>query len=83
MSKRGNYFIAMYDINDNYIRDFESIEECALYFNKTNNNIRNYLFRKKKILNKYNLYKIENLPQHQFNQEKSIYITLYKQYVVL
>ena len=35
MSKRGNYFIAMYDLEDNYICDFDSIEECALYFNKT------------------------------------------------
>ena len=71
MSKRGNYFIAMYDLEDNYICDFDSIEECALYFNKTRQNISNYIFKKKKIQNKYNLFKIENIPQNQINKERT------------
>lgn len=71
MSKRGNYFIAMYDLEDNYICDFDSIEQCALYFNKTRQNISNYIFKKKKIQNKYNLFKIENIPQNQINNERT------------
>ena len=71
MSKRGNYFIAMYDLNDNYICDFDSIEQCAIYFNKSNKNIRDYLFRKKKILNKYNLFKINNNQNINFNKERT------------
>ena len=71
MNKRGNYFIAMYDLEDNYICDFDSIEECALYFNKTRQNISNYIFKKKKIQNKYNLFKIENIPQNQINNERT------------
>ncbi len=72
MSKRGNYFIAIYDLEDNYICDFDSIEECAMYFNKSKKDIRDYLFRKKKILNKYNLFKIENKTNtNQFNKERT------------
>ena len=61
----------MYDLEDNYICDFDSIQKCALYFKKSNKDIRNYLFRKKKILNKYNLFKIENIPQNQINNERT------------
>ena len=71
MNKRGNYFIAMYDLEDNYICDFDNIEQCALYFNKSNKDIRDYLFRKKKILNKYNLFKIETNTQINFNKERT------------
>ena len=70
MSKRGNYFIAMYDLEDNYICDFDSIEQCALYFNKTRQNISNYILKKKKILNKYNLFKIETNTQINFNNKE-------------
>ena len=58
MSKRGNYFIAMYDLEDNYITEFNSIEECALYFKTTKQNIKNYIFKKKKLKNEYRLFKI-------------------------
>lgn len=61
MNKRGNYFIAMYDLEDNYITEFNSIEECALYFNKSKKDIRDYIFRKKKIINKFKLYKFEDI----------------------
>ena len=61
----------MYDLEDNYICDFDSIEECAIYFNKNKKDIRDYLFRKKKILNKYNLFKIENIPQNQINNKRT------------
>ena len=71
MSKRGNYFIAIYDLEDNYICSFDSIEQCALYFNKTRQNISNYILKKKKIQNKYNLFKIENIPQNQINNERT------------
>ena len=71
MSKRGNYFIAMYDLEDNYICDFDSIEQCAIYFNKSKKDIRDYLFRKKKILNKYNLFKINNNQNINFNKERT------------
>ena len=64
MNKRGNYFIAMYDLDDNYICEFDSIEQCAMYFNKSKKDIRDYLFRKKKILNKYNLFKIKDINQN-------------------
>ena len=71
MSKRGNYFIAMYDINDNYIRDFESIEECALFFKEKRKNINDYILRKRKILNKYQLFKIKDIDQNiNFNKER-------------
>lgn len=60
MCKRGNYFIAMYDRNDNYICDFNSIEECAEYFGVTNNNISSYIFRKLYLKNKYQLFKIND-----------------------
>ena len=72
MSKRGNYFIAMYDVNDNYIRDFESIEECALYFKEKRKNINDYILRKRKILNKYQLFKINDTPKNiNYNQERT------------
>ena len=58
--KRGNYFIAMYDLEDNYIIDFNSIEECALYFKTTKQNIKNYIFKKKKLKNEYRLFKIND-----------------------
>ena len=62
MNKRGNYFIAMYDLEDNYITEFNSIEECALYFNKSKKDIRDYIFRKKKITNKFKLFRFEDIP---------------------
>ena len=70
MIKRGNYFIAMYDLDDNYICDFDNIEQCALYFNKTRQNISNYILKKKKILNKYNLFKIETNEKINFNNKE-------------
>ena len=63
MSKRGNYFIAMYDLEDNYISEFNSIEECALYFKTSRKNMNNYILRKKAIKNKYRLFKINESPQ--------------------
>ena len=59
-NKRGNYFIAMYDLNDNYITEFNSIEECAIYFKTTKQNIKNYIFKKKKMKNEYRLFKIND-----------------------
>ena len=60
MCKRGNYFIAMYDKEDNYIRDFESIEECAIYFKVSRKNLNDYILRKRLIKNEYKLFKIDN-----------------------
>ena len=60
MNKRGNYFIAMYDLEDNYITEFNSIEECALYFKTTRQNIKNYIFKKNKLKNKYRLFKFND-----------------------
>lgn len=57
-NKRGNYFIAVYDLEDNYITEFNSIEECAIYFKTTKQNIKNYIFKKKKMKNEYRLFKI-------------------------
>ena len=72
MSKRGNYFIAMYDLEDNYICEFDSIEECALYFNNTRKNINDYILRKRKILNKYQLFKIKDIsPDINNKQERT------------
>lgn len=59
MCKRGNYFIAMYDKDDNYIRDFNSIEECSLYFHTTKQVIRNYIFKGKLKNDNYKLFKID------------------------
>ena len=65
MNKRGNYFIAMYDLEDNYITEFNSIEECALYFKTSRKNMNNYILRKKTIKNKYKLFKyIESKPKN-------------------
>ena len=71
MNKRGNYFIAMYDKQDNYIRDFESIEDCALYFHTTKQVIRNYIFKEKIREDKYKLFKI-NEDYHEFYNYKSL-----------
>ena len=60
INKRGNYFIAMYDLEDNYITEFNSIEECALYFKTSKQNIKNYIFKKKKLKNEYRLFKIND-----------------------
>lgn len=70
MNKRGNYFIAMYDLEDNYICDFDSIEQCALFFKTTKQTISNYIFKKQNIKNKYNLFKINNLEPVSFNKER-------------
>jgi len=59
MRKQGNYFIAMYDKEDNYIRDFESIQECADYFNTSKACISVYLCELKKLKNEFLLYKID------------------------
>lgn len=72
MSKRGNYFIAMYDLEDNYICEFDSIEECALYFNNTRKNINDYILRKRKILNKYQLFKIKDISPDINNKQERI-----------
>ena len=61
MCKKGNYFIAMYDKNDNYICDFNSIEECALYFKKSTRCISQYLFHAMFIEDKYQLFKISDV----------------------
>lgn len=58
MCKRGNYFIAMYDKDDNYIRDFESIEECSMYFHTSKKCISDYIIKKKLRDDKYKLFKI-------------------------
>ena len=60
INKRRNYFIAMYDLEDNYITEFNSIEECALYFKTTKQNIKNYIFKKKKMKNEYRLFKFND-----------------------
>lgn len=64
INKRGNYFIAMYDLEDNYITEFNSIEECALYFKTSRKNMKDYILRKKKIKNKFILYKFEDIDQN-------------------
>ena len=63
MNKRGNYFIAMYDLEDNYITEFNSIEECAIYFKTTKKTISDYIFKKKKVKDEYRLFKINESPQ--------------------
>lgn len=60
MKKRGNYFVAMYDKNDNHICNFNSIEECALYFKTSNQVISNFIFKKKIIEDKYRLFKFDD-----------------------
>ena len=64
MNKRGNYFIAMYDLEDNYITEFNSIEECAIYFKTTKKTISDYIFKKRKVKNEYRLFKINESPQN-------------------
>lgn len=60
INKRGNYFIAMYDLEDNYITEFNSIEECAIYFKISRKNMNDYILRKKTIKNKYRLFKFKD-----------------------
>ena len=60
INKRGNYFIAMYDLEDNYITEFNSIEECAVYFKTTKKTISDYIFKKRKVKNEYKLFKIND-----------------------
>ena len=64
MSKRGNYFIAIYDLEDNYICSFDSIEECALFFNVTSKYISNYLNYGHKLFNQFKLFKIKDIDQN-------------------
>ena len=71
MNKKDNYFIAMYDLKDNYICDFDSIEQCALFFKTTKQTISNYIFKKQNIKNKYNLFKINNFEPVNFNKERT------------
>jgi len=60
MSKRGNYFIAMYDSQDNNIMEFESIKECADYFNTNIKTISRYIHELRKLKNEFLLFKIFN-----------------------
>ena len=55
-----SYFLALYDVEDNYIRDFDSISECAKYFNTTNHTIRQWLYDKKIKYKKYRIFKFKN-----------------------
>ena len=72
MSKRGNYFIAMYDLEDNYICDFDSIQECALFFNVTSKYISNYLNYGHKLFNQFKLFKINDIPKNiNYKQERT------------
>lgn len=71
MCKRGNYFIALYDKNDNYITYFDSIEECALYFHTTKQVISNYIVKQKLREDKYRLFKIIDTDQN-FSNCKSL-----------
>ena len=65
INKRGNYFIAMYDLENNYITDFNSIEECALYFKTTKKTISDYIYKKRKVKNEYKLFKfIDSQPKN-------------------
>jgi len=61
MVKRGNYFIAVYDNLDNNIMNFESIEECAMYFKTNKKNIYDYIYREKNIKDEYRLFKINDI----------------------
>ncbi len=61
MTKRGNYFIVVYDKEDNYIRDFESIEECANYFHISRKCVSDYILKEKLREDKYRLFKINEL----------------------
>lgn len=45
--KNGSY-IVMYDLEDNYICEFNSYEECARYFNTTKDVIQSYISKSKK-----------------------------------
>ena len=72
MSKRGNYFIAMYDLEDNYICDFDSIQECALFFGVTSKYISTYLHYGHKLFNQFKLFKINDIPKNiNYNQERT------------
>mgnify|MGYP005769423973 CR=1 FL=1 len=72
MNKRGNYFIAMYDLEDNYICSFDSIQECALFFNVTSKYISNYLNYGHKLFNQFKLFKINDTPKNiNYNQERT------------
>lgn len=64
MSKRGNYFIAMYDLEDNYITEFNSIEDCASFFGVTSKYISNYLNYNHKLFNQFKLFKIKDIDQN-------------------
>ena len=63
MCKRGNYFLALYDKEDNYIMSFESIEECAIYFNFTKKNMYDYILKGIKINNEYQIFKFYDVHQ--------------------
>ena len=72
MNKRGNYFIAMYDLEDNYITEFNSIEECALFFNVTSKYISNYLNYGHKLFNQFKLFKIKDIDQNINHKQERI-----------
>ena len=40
--------IVMYDLEDNYIREFSSYKECAIYFNTSVRVIHSHICRRKK-----------------------------------
>jgi len=72
MSKRGNYFIAVYDKNDNNVMEFESIQECANYFNFTKDNISKYIRELRRIKNEFLLLKINDNCEPIDNLSKSL-----------
>ena len=72
MSKRGNYFIAVYDKDDNNVMEFESIQECAEYFKVPDKRIRDYIYALKRIKNEFLLLKINEDSQSINNLSKSL-----------
>jgi len=61
MSKRGKYFIAVYDKNDNNVMEFESIEQCANYFSVKYNYVKKCINELRRIKNEFLLLKINDI----------------------
>ena len=57
MCKKGNYYISVYDKDDNNVMGFESIEDCANYFNTSSRVISSCLCNGTRIGCKYLLIK--------------------------
>ena len=55
-----SYFLVLYDVDDNYIRDFDSILECADYFGITKQSVSDWLCQKSIKFKKYKLFKKKN-----------------------